>query len=512
MHVRVRRPEDLSAAVVGSGPNGLMAAIALRAAGLAVTLFERRPDLGGGVRSEPGPHPGYLRDVCSSVFPLGRASPAFEALPLRQLGLEWAKPPLPFAHPLDDGSAVAPIADPDVAEGLGADSATWRRRIDFVSDHWEHIANRFLGPLRVPPPDPRLLRFGLLAMQSNDRFCQALLRTQRARDLFSGVAAHAALPFRHPASAGAGLVLAGLAKRTGWPFAKGGAQAITDALANLACLMGVEIVPGMAITEASQLDAYDVRMLDTDPRQALVLAGTGRLTMGVIKRLYRHRYGPAVCKVDFALDEPIPWRAPVVRRAGTVHLGGDQGEIATALGRVWRGEAAPKPYVLVGQPSVADPSRAPQDGHAAWAYCHVPPGWDGYAGPAIERQIERFAPGFGDTVVARRITLGCAWPGYNPNWVDGDVLGGVQDWRWRRQPIGGWFDPYCLRDPDLYLCSAAVPPGAGVHGLCGWHAARSAIRRNCGWDFTLHELQAICRAVADAASSKAGATPQDVED
>ncbi len=489
---RRRSPRDLSAAVVGSGPNGLTAAIALRATDLDVTLFEAHASLGGGVRSEPGPRPGYLRDVCSSVYPLSMASPAFKAMDLHRFGLEWAVPPIAFAHPLADGSAVAPVTDPEAPEGLGPDAVAWQRGVEHKSDRLELIAEHFLGPLRLPPPHPGLLKFGLPALRSSNALCQSLFETERARALFAGAAAHAALPLDKPVVAGAGLVLASLAKAIGWPFAKWGTQAIAQALAALACKLGVKIATGTPITEAAQLRVYDIRMLDTSPRQALTLAGPEPLAKGVIERLHHNLQGPAVHKVDYALSEPIPWRATAARQAGTLHLGGTRAEIAAALDRVWAGKPAAQPFVLLGQPSVADPSRAPAGHHAAWAYCHVPPGWRGDAGPAIERQIERFAPGFGDTVLARRVTLGSTWAGYNANWVGGDILGGAQDWRWHRQPLGGWRDPWCLHDPDLYLCSAATPPGAGVHGLCGWHAARSALRRNRGITLTLEELRSVC--------------------
>ena len=483
---RCRQPADLSAAVVGSGPNGLTAAIALRKAGMDVTLFEARTTLGGGVRSEEGPLPGFRRDICSSVYPVGMASPVFRALNLERFGLAWSVPPIPFAHPLDDGSAVVPGSDPEY--GLGRDAAAWQTAVDSVSDHWEHIARHFLGPLRVPPPDIRLWRFGLRALRSADGLCHALFRTERGRALFAGAAAHAALPLHRPATAGAGLVLAGLAKETGWPFARGGAQSIAQALATLADNLGVKIRRGTPIGDPLQLAAYDIRMLDTAPRRAGELAGPG-LPSAVAGRLARYRHGPAVCKVDYALCEPVPWRAAAARQAGTLHLGGTRREIAAALEQVWSGKPASAPFVLVGQPSVADSSRAPVGGHAVWAYCHVPAGRAGDAGPAIERQIERFAPGFRDAIMARRITTAGAWPAHNPNLVGGDILGGVQDWRWRCQPVGGISDAYCLRHPDLYLCSSATPPGSGVHGLCGWYAAQSAIRRNCGRNVTLRWLQ-----------------------
>lgn len=482
---------DLSAAVVGSGPNGLSAAIVLRAAGVDVTVFEARSTLGGGVRSEIGPLAGFRRDVCSSVYPLGTASPVFRAMDLGRFGLEWLAPPIPFAHPLDDGSAVVPVTGQDAPDGLGKDSAAWQAAVGSVSDHWERIADNLLGPLRVPQPDPTVLRFGLRAVRSSRGLCRSLFRTERTRALFSGVAAHTAVPLHRPATAAAGLVLAGLADVTGWPFARGGADAITNALVSLASGMGAKIRTNSPVEHEAQLEPYDIRMLDTGPRPVAKLAGKG-LPAALARRLAVFRYGPGVCKVDYALSEPVPWCADPARQAGTLHLGGTDREISAAIDQVWSGKPATAPYVLVAQPSVADSSRAPAGNHSLWAYCHVPPGWHGNASPAIERQIERFAPGFQDTVLARQVTLASEWEVYNPNWIGGDINGGVQDLGqlWRRP--AGWLDPYCLRAPDLYLCSSSTPPGGGVHGLCGWYAARSALRRNCGLDFTLGDLRVAC--------------------
>ena len=486
-----RQPEDLSAAVVGSGPNGLSAAISLRAAGVDVTLFEARKTLGGGVRSAEGPLPEFRRDVCSSVYPLGMASPVFGAMDLDRFGLEWVSPPIPFAHPLDDGSAVVPDADQDSPDSVGEDAAAWQAAVGTVSNHWECIADNLMGPLRWPRLDTTVLRFGLRALRSSHGLCRNLFRTERMRALFSGVAAHTAVPLHRPATAAAGLVLAGLAETTGWPFARGGAEFITHALASLAAAMGVKIRIGTVVAHGSQLEPYDLHMLDTGPRQVVRLLGP-ELNPRAARNLQRYRYGPGVCKVDYALSEPAPWCADAASKAGTLHLGGSRMEISTALDQVWSGNPAPAPFVLVGQPSVADSSRAPAGRHALWAYCHVPPGWDGDASPAIESQIERFAPGFRDTVLARRVTRASQWEAYNPNWIGGDINGGVQDLGqlWRRP--AGWLDPYCLRAPDLYLCSSSTPPGGGVHGLCGWHAARSALRRNCGLDFTLADLRSAC--------------------
>ena len=447
--------------------------------------------LGGGVRSEAGPLPGFRRDTCSSVYPLGCASPVFGAMDLERFGLEWAVPPIPFAHPLDDGSAVVPVADQDIPDGLGLDAPAWHTAVGAVSGHWARMADNLLGPLRLPRPDVRVLRFGLRALRSSDGLCRSLFRTERARALFACAAAHTAVPLHRPATAAAGMVLAGLAESTGWPFARGGAGAITQALAALASGMGVEIHTCTAIEHWSQLKRYDLRMFDTGPRPVARLVGPA-LKAALARRLARYRYGPGVCKVDYALSEPAPWSADAARKAGTLHLGGTRGEIAAALEQVWSGQPAAAPYVLVGQPSVADSSRAPAGRQALWAYCHVPSGWDGDASPAIESQIERFAPGFRDTILARRVMRASQWEAYNPNWVGGDINGGVQDLGqlWRRP--ARWLNPYCLRAPDLYLCSSSTPPGGGVHGLCGWHAARSALRRSCGLDFTLADLRSAC--------------------
>ena len=487
----MRPSENLAAAVVGSGPNGLTAAVSLRAAGVDVTLFEAREVLGGGVRSEEGPLPGFRRDVCSSVYPLGMASPVFGAMDLGRFGLEWVAPPISFAHPLDDGSVVVPAIEQDNPDGVGEDSFAWQAAVGPVSDHWARISDNLLGPLRVPRPDAKVLRFGLRALRSSQGLCRSLFQTERARTLFSGVAAHTAVPLHRPATAAAGLVLAGLAETTGWPFAQGGAESITYALTSLAFRMGVEIRTGVAVEHGAQLESYDLCLLDTGPRQAVKLAGPN-LNAAVVHKLERYRYGPGVCKVDYALSKPVPWRADSARQAGTLHLGGTGREISAAIDQVWSGNPVPAPFVLVGQPSVADSSRAPAGGHALWAYCHVPPGWAGDASPAIEGQIERFAPGFRDTILARQVMLASEWETYNPNWIGGDINGGVQDLGqlWRRP--AGWLDPYCLRAPDLYLCSSSTPPGGGVHGLCGWHAARSALRRNCGLDFTLADLRSAC--------------------
>ena len=391
---RSRQPSELTAAVVGSGPNGIVASISLQAAGIPVTLFEARAELGGGVRSDTGPLPGFRRDVCSTVYPLGIASPVFKALGLGRFGLEWALPPTPFAHPLDDGSAVIPNADRDNPDGVGEDALAWETAVVSIADHWERIADNMLGPLRLPYMHPAVIRFGLNALRSSQGLSRKLFNTERVHALFAGVAAHTAIPLDRPATAATGLVLAGLAHGAGWPFARGGAETITKALVSLATRLGVEFVTDTSVESDRQLKEFDLRVLDTSPRSALQLFES-ELSARTVQRIERFRYGPGVCKVDYALSEPVPWQAESAKQAGTVHVGGTHEQITYALEQVWSGTPASEPYVLVGQPSIADSSRAPSGCHSLWAYCHVPSGFTGDVSPNIDNQIERFAQVFG---------------------------------------------------------------------------------------------------------------------
>lgn len=481
------------AVVVGSGPNGLTAAVMLAAAGLSVTVMESRSTLGGGTRTEELTLPGYRHDVCSSVYPLGIASPVLRTMDLARLGLEWVQPSLALAHPFDDGSAAFLHSSlEESARALGSDRRRWRNLFRPWVRQWDAVAATWLGPLSLRAARPGFLPLGVTGLQSSALLCRTWFHTPRARALFTGLAAHSMAPLEGPGSAAFGLVLGALAHVGGWPFARGGARAIPAALHALGRELDIRFRTDSPVTQWRQLEAYPIRLLDTGPHQAAQLLES---TLGerTGRRLRAYRYGLGVCKVDFALREPVPWTAPECRQAGTLHLGGSHEEMAGALTQAWRGEVADRPLVLAAQPSLFDATRAPAGRHVLWAYCHVPFNCAEDVSDRIEAQIERFAPGFRDIVLRRHVRTAQTWFRYNPNYVGGDINGGVQDWRqlWRR-PIA-WRDPYCLDPAGIYLCSSSTPPGGGVHGMCGFHAARSALGRHQALDWTLADLKQALR-------------------
>jgi len=467
---------EYDAIVVGSGPNGLAAAVALAGAGRSVLLLEGAATLGGGLRSEELTLPGFLHDVCSAIHPLGAGSPFFRTLPLAAQGLEWIQPGVPLAHPLDDGTAAVLDRSIDVtAAGLAADGPAWRGLFDPVARGWERLAPEILAPLHVPARPFAMARFGWSALRSARGLARSRFTGERARALFAGLAAHSVLPLEQPGTAAIGLVLGALAHVVGWPFPRGGSQRIADALASHLRSLGGEVLADAWVDSLGDLPPARAVVLDVTPRQLLRLAGD-RLPAGYRRRLERYRYGPGVFKLDLALSGPVPWRAEACRRAGTVHLGGTLAEIAESEAAVWRGEPPARPYVLVAQQSLFDPSRAPAGRHTLWAYCHVPHGSVVDMTARIEAQVERFAPGFRDLVLARSALGPAALERRNPNCVGGDIGGGVQD---LPQTFGRpvWsFAPYRTPAPGLYLCSSSTPPGGGVHGLCGFHAARAVLR------------------------------------
>ena len=467
---------DYDAIVVGSGPNGLAAAITLARAGRSVVVFEGAGTPGGGVRSAELTLPGFLHDVCSAIHPLGLGSPFFRELPLADHGLEWIQPPLPLAHPLDGGGAVLLERSLDAtAHGLGLDAEPYRRLMAPLADDWDLLAPQLLGPLRPPRHCLALARFGLAALRSARGLAQARFRTDRAQALFAGLAAHSILPLEWTATASFGLVLGLLAHVVGWPMPRGGSQRITDALVAHLRRLGGEVVTGTHVASLELLPRARAVLLDVTPRQVLRLAGD-RLPARYRRALDRYRYGPAAFKLDLALDGPIPWRAAECARAGTVHVGGTLDEIAAGEAAVWRGEHPERPFVLVAQQSLFDPTRAPEGRHTVWAYCHVPNGSTVDMTGRIEAQIERFAPGFSERILARAARSPAASEAYNPNFVGGDINGGAQslDQLFTR-PTWSLF-PYATPVRGLYLCSASTPPGGGVHGMCGYHAARAALR------------------------------------
>lgn len=466
--------------VVGAGPNGLAAAITLARAGRSVMLLEGRDTVGGGARSAELTLPGFTHDVCSAVHPLAVASPFLRALPLAEYGLKWVHSPAPLAHPFDDGTAA--LVERSVwltSESLGADAEAYRRLMAPLVADWSKLAPELLGPVTLPAHPLALGRFGLLALQPATRLAGNRFQGERARAIFGGLSAHSMLPLEQPLSAAFGLVLGILAHAVGWPVARGGSQKISDALASLLRSLGGDISTGTTVRSLYDLPPHDAALLDVTPRQLLNLAGE-RLPAGYRRALKRYRYGPGVFKLDWALEAPIPWNAPDCRRAATVHLGGTLGEIASSEREAWAGEQPERPFVILVQPSLFDPTRAPAGKHTAWAYCHVPNGSTFDMTRQVEDQVERFAAGFKDRVLARSVMSPSSLERYNANYVGGDINGGVQDlWQLFTRPVPRLV-PYSTPVRELFLCSSSTPPGGGVHGMCGYHAARAAMAAGPG--------------------------------
>ena len=466
------------AVVVGSGPNGLAAAVTLAEAGLAVLVRERSDHVGGGASTLPLTLPGFLHDRCSAIHPLAAASPLFRRLDLGARGLRWIEPPAAVAHPFDDGTAALLLRSPaETGDGLGEDARAWRALLGPLAREFDALMEETLGALVHLPRRPLLLaRFGLAALLPARALAEARFRGPRARALFAGLAAHAMLPLERSPSAAFGLVLGAAAHAVGWPFPEGGAQRISDALAALLRERGVVVETGAEVRALTDLPPARAVLLDLTPRQVLRIGGE-RLPVRYRRALSRFRYGPGAFKVDYALSAPIPWRAPECEKAGTVHLGGALDEIAAAERAVAAGEMPDRPFVLLAQHTRFDPTRAPAGRHTAWAYCHVPHAFAGDATAALEAQIERFAPGFREIVLARRAAGPVALERENPNLVGGDIGGGENSLRQTMFRPTARVVPWSTPVPGLYLCSASTPPGGGVHGMCGWHAARAALAR-----------------------------------
>lgn len=464
------------AVVVGAGPNGLAAGITLARAGHKVIIIEGAETIGGGTRSAELTLPGFVHDVCSAIHPLSVASPFFEGVDLAPYGLEWIYPELSLAHPFDDGTAaVLHRSVAKTASTLGRDADAYERLMDPLVRDWDKVKDSLLGPFRVPRHPLALARFGLLAVTPAQWLALNRFRDERARGFFAGLAGHSIMAFSKPATSAFGLVLGILGHVVDWPLPRGGAQRIGQALGAYFCDLGGEIVTGRYVKSLEELPDARVTLLDIAPRQFLRMAGE-RLPPAYRRSLSNYRYGPGVCKVDWALSEPIPWTAAEARRAGTVHVGGTLGEIALSEREAWEGRHAQHPYVLVAQQSLFDDSRAPQGKHTAWAYCHVPHGSAVDMTERIEAQIERYAPGFGDCVLARHTFTAMEMAQYNPNYVGGDINAGVQDLRQLFTRPAPRLNPYKTPLKGVYLCSSATPPGGGVHGMAGYHAARAALK------------------------------------
>jgi phytoene dehydrogenase-like protein len=466
------------AVVVGSGPNGLSAAIVLAKAGCKVVVFEAERTIGGGVRSAELTLPGFVHDICSAVHPFAVASPFWQTLPLAAHGLEWIVPPVMIGHPFDDASPILVERSLDAtAAGLGQDGDAYLRLIGTVVEDWTRLERAVLGPFSFPQHPFVLARFGWHALRSAEGLAKSAFKDERTRALFAGIAAHGMLPLDRTLTAGFGLTLGAMCHVPGWPIPRGGSQSITTALVGYFQSLGGEVVTDSRVTVIDELPPARAVLCDLSPKPLLRIAGH-RFPRPYRQKLERYRYGLGVFKVDWALAAPIPWTAGECRRAGTLHLGGTLDEIAVSEKGAWEGRTVDRPFVLLSQPTVFDPSRAPFGKHVAWGYCHVPGASTVNVLDRVERQIERFAPGFLDLVLARSVMTPADIEAHNANLVGGDIAAGITDlrqfftrptWRNYSTPVKG-----------LYICSASTPPGVGVHGMCGYHAARLVLRQIFG--------------------------------
>jgi phytoene dehydrogenase-like protein len=473
--------KEWDAVVVGSGPNGLAAAITLAKAGLNVLVLEAKETLGGGCRTAELTLPGFLHDICSAIHPMAIASPFFKSLNLERHGLEWARSPIPLAHPLPDGTAVAVLHESlhETAETLGRDGESWRRLFDPFLSNAAALFDETLRPMRGTRHPLLMARFGMAGLRSCQSLIDARFRDPKARALFAGCAAHSFLPLEYAGSASFGLVLALTAHAVGWPCAKGGSQRIIDALVAELRALGATYQTNAEVRSMRDVPESKAVLFDLAPRQISAIADDD-LPSAFREQLQKFRQGPGVFKIDWALSEPIPWRNPECGQAATVHVGGTFEQIAESEAAGWTNRPAEKPFVLVAQQSLFDPTRAPAGKHTGWAYCHVPNACETDMTDRIESQIERFAPGFRDIILARHVMRPSDVQSRNATMIGGDISGGANNLsQLLFRPVRRW-DPYATPNPRLFICSSSTPPGGGVHGMCGYWSARSALRRNFG--------------------------------
>lgn len=463
-------------AIIGAGANGLAAAIVLQQAGRSVVVYERSETIGGAAATKELTLPGFQHDLGAAVHPLGAASPLFQSLPLERHGLTWIRPEIPLAHPLDGGRAAVLHRSVDLtAQLLGEDGPYYQKVVGGLASKWDLLSDAVFGPvLRIPSHPLALAGLGLRGLVPAG-IAAKRLRSEQGKALFAGLAAHAPMPLSKVGNTAVALVLGALAHVSGWPIAKGGSQSIADALVSIFREAGGTIETDRAVDELSSIPPTGQILFDTGPRAMAAIAGD-RLPPRTRRAYQRHKHGPGSFKIDFALDGPVPWGSPDCRKAGTLHVGGTAQEIAASELAAWQGKSTENPFLIVAQPTVADPSRAPHGKHVLWAYCHVPAGSTVDMTEAVERQIERFAPGFCDLILDRHVMGPAELEAWNPNLVGGDIAGGQTD-RLRmlfRPQLR--IDPYTA-GPGLYLGSSATPPGPGVHGMSGYHAARAALRQ-----------------------------------
>ena len=466
---------DYDAIVVGAGPNGLAAAITLQQAGVAVLLVESKSEIGGGMRTAELTLPGFKHDVCSAVVPMAVSSPFFRSLSLNEFGLEYVYPEIEAAHPFDDGTAALLLRSLDkTASLLGPDEKKYIDLLQPITNYWPDIEKDVLGPLHFPQHPVDMMKFGLKALPSAIHTSHKFT-TQHAKGFWAGMAAHSIQPLSNIATSAIALVLMTAGHKYGWPVVKGGTQAIAKALGDYFISIGGKIETNFHVTSLNQLPSSRAVLFDVTPKQLLTIAGH-KFSSLYTSQLKRYRYGAGVFKIDWALDAQVPFTAEQARKAGTVHIGNTLEQIAHHEELIWQNKVSDKPFVLFAQQSVCDPSRAPEGKHTAWAYCHVPNGYDKDMTSIIENQVERFAPGFRDSILARHTFNTLQMEEYNNNYIGGDINGGVIDIRQLfTRPALRW-SPYKTSAKGLYICSSSTPPGGGVHGLCGYHAAKRTLK------------------------------------